>query len=176
VSKRSIYTRPGTLDLEEWRAAFTSLCCQCDVESDQPGVFSGWVQPRSVFGFSAAELGFNSVRTGRTLRHTRADGLDHYVALISTAGSSTLLQNDQAVTLDVGDISLVDKARPVTFNVCGNRPAQWLAVRLPRRRLISHLGFEPQAGLRAPAGTQRLQAALSPNPCRSCSSEGVGSG
>ena len=59
----------------------------------------------------------------------------------------------KAVTLGVGDIVLVDKAQPVTFDACGNRPAEWLAVRLPRRTLISHLGFEPQAGLRVPAGT-----------------------
>jgi AraC-like DNA-binding protein len=41
----------------------------------------------------------------------------------------------------------------MTFNVCGNGPVEWLAMRLPRRSLMAHVGFEPQVGLRAPAGT-----------------------
>ena len=150
----SDYTsREPTLGIEQWRAAFSSLCYQCDLQSEQPEVFSGWVRPRSIFGFLAADLGCNSGRIGRTQRHVRADSIDHYCAVISTAGSSNLFQNDQAVTLGVGDIALVDHAQPVTFDVCGNGQAEWLAVRLPRRTLISHLGFEPQAGLRVPAGT-----------------------
>jgi AraC family transcriptional activator of tynA and feaB len=146
-------SRQTTLDREEWRADFVSLCYQCDLQNDQPKVFSGWVRPRSVFGLPAADLSFNSGRTCRTHRHARADGVDHYAALIALAGRSTLIQNDQAVTLGVGDIALVDKARPAIFNVCDNGPAEWLAVRLTRRTLIANFGFEPQAGLRAPAGT-----------------------
>lgn len=147
------YSREPALDLEEWRVAFSSRCFQCNLESDQARGFSGWVQPRSIFGLLAADLGLNSGRMERTHRYVRADGIEHYAALIVLAGRSTMIQNDHTVALGAGDIALFDAARPVTFNVCDNGPAEWLAARLPRRILAAHFGSEPQAGLRAPTGT-----------------------
>ena len=55
-------------------------------------------------------------------------------------------------------LQLVDMGRPWTFS--GNRSARWLFLQLPRRRLISHLGFEPQGGLRGRGGTLRNPATL----------------
>jgi AraC-like DNA-binding protein len=141
------------LDVEGWRATFSAMCFQCDLESDQPDAFRGWIRAQRIFGLPATDCGFNYGRMGRTQRHTRSDSIDHYAAIITVAGGSTLIQNDRAVTLAVGDIALLDKARPATFIVCGDRPVKWLAVQLPRRTLAAHFGFEPQAGLRAAAGT-----------------------
>jgi AraC family transcriptional activator of tynA and feaB len=58
-----------------------------------------------------------------------------------------MIQNDQAVALNVGDIALVDSARPVTY-LSAETPGQWLALRFPRKSLVSHLGSEPGGGSR----------------------------
>jgi hypothetical protein len=42
--------------------------------------------------------------------------VEFYHAVFQVVGRSTVLQNDQAVTLDVGDVALVDSTRPVTFS------------------------------------------------------------
>lgn len=141
------------MTLEEWHAAFSSHCFQCDLENHPSKVFSGSVQPRSVFGLIAAKLSLSSGRMGRTSRQTRADHLDYYAALITLSGCSTLTQNERTVALGAGDIALLDTARPATFNVSDDGPCEWLALRLPRRTLIAHFGFEPQAGSRGPVGT-----------------------
>ena len=48
------------------------------------------------------------------------------------------------MTLVAGDVALIDSARPVTYLNGGHE--QWLSVQLPRRSLVSYLGFEPQSG------------------------------
>jgi AraC-like DNA-binding protein len=52
----------------------------------------------------------------------------------------------------VGDIAFIDSARPLTFHNDGHE--QWLSLQLPRRPLISYLGFEPHGGLRGHSGTR----------------------
>src|SRR5258708_12647854 len=67
------------------------------------------------------------------------------------AGRSTIVQNDCAVTLAVGDVALIDSARAVTYVNEGNE--QWLSLQLPRPALVAHLGFEPQGGVGGCRGT-----------------------
>jgi len=62
------------------------------------------------------------------------------------SGQSKINQNDQTVVLDVGGVALVDSSRPVTY-LSEKTPAHWLAVHLPRKSLVSHLGLQPQGGL-----------------------------
>jgi AraC family transcriptional activator of tynA and feaB len=91
-------------------------------------------------------------RIERTQRDARLDDVELYHAVFQVFGRSTVLQNDQAVTLDVGDVALVDSTRPVAFV---NDPyAQYLSLSLPRRSLMSHLGLEPQGGSVGRHGTR----------------------
>jgi AraC family transcriptional regulator, positive regulator of tynA and feaB len=140
------------LNLEEWRAAFVSLCFQCDVESTRPDDFSGWLRLTSVFGLPTADASFHYGELNRTARHVRADGIDHYAAIIAVSGRTVLIQNDEPVTLTAGDVALIDKARPATFKLNEDKSAEWLAVQLPRHKLLSHFGLEPKAGARAGSG------------------------
>jgi AraC-like DNA-binding protein len=78
--------------------------------------------------------------------------VEHYYALFQVSGKSVMTQNDQTVQLAAGDVVLVDAARPVTY-FRNDISAQWLSLRLPRRSLISHLGFEPQGGSCRRGGT-----------------------
>jgi AraC-like DNA-binding protein len=55
-------------------------------------------------------------------------------------------QIDQAVNLTVGDVALVDAARPATY-FSRQGSTQWLSVRLPRKSVQFHFGFEPKGGL-----------------------------
>jgi len=148
------------LDFEGWRAFLRASC------GDQPEVidasaFAGWVRPLRVYGlpaaaikiecgFAAMELGRSAYRSERTHRDTRFAGADYYYAAFQVARRSVLTQNDEVAQLAVGDVALLDAARPAA---CFADDSQWLCLQLPRQLLISHLGFEPQGGLHARAAT-----------------------
>jgi hypothetical protein len=82
----------------------------------------------------------------------RLDDVEFYHAVFQVVGRSTVLQNDQAVTLDVGEVALVDSTRPVTY--VNDAYAQALSLQLPRRSVMSHLGLEPQGGSGGRRGTR----------------------
>jgi AraC-like DNA-binding protein len=145
------------LNLEEWAALLPSTYGgQGDHEVIDPNAFAGWMRRVSAYGVAAAAFkiqcglaavdhGSNTYRFERTRRAIRRVDADRYCALFQVVGGSELTQNDQTIQLSVGDIGLVDGARPSTrLSVNG---AQWLSIYLPRQSLISHLGFEPQACL-----------------------------
>jgi AraC-like DNA-binding protein len=59
-----------------------------------------------------------------------------------------MTHNDQAVRLGVGDVALVDAARPMTyFANNGSEPWNTVTLNLPRESLVSHLGFDPPGGI-----------------------------
>jgi AraC family transcriptional regulator, positive regulator of tynA and feaB len=147
---------PGALrlDYEAWRELVREMCGGYNPEGIEPSTFSGWVRPVSVCGFTAAEVGCNAQRVERTYRDVRLDGADQYLAVFQLAGQSAVNHNGQAAQLNVGDVILVDAARPATF-FAGNPGERWesLTLVLPRQSLVSHLGFEPQGGLYRRGGT-----------------------
>jgi len=142
------------LDYEAWRDLLRAMCGRYNPEGIEPNAFSGWVRPVNVCGFTALDIGCNAHRIERTYRDARLDGVDHYFAVFQVGGQSAMTHNDQAVRLGVGDVALVDAARPVTyFANNGSEPWNTVTLNLPRETLVSHLGFEPQGGLHARAAT-----------------------
>jgi AraC-like DNA-binding protein len=69
--------------------------------------------------------------------------MEHYYAVFMVAGRSRVIQNGHCVDLGVGDATLVDSARPVTY-VNNGGYGQFFSLQLPRQSLVSHLGFEPK--------------------------------
>jgi AraC-like DNA-binding protein len=147
--------RTPRLDFDAWRALLRSNCGG-EVEVTAPKTFAGWMRPSSVSGLAAAAVkiqwgsaedrGCHAHRLERTFHDVRRDGSDHYLIILQVAGRSALSQIDWATQLTVGDVALIDAARPVTFlSPQGN--TQWLSLRLPRKSVLSHLGFEPRGGL-----------------------------
>ena len=145
---------PPRLNFEAWRDLLRSNCGG-EVEVTAPKVFAGWMRPINACGLEAAsvkiqwgsaDLGSFAQRVERTHRDIRLDGADHYLVVFQVAGQSAMTQIDQTVQLDVGDVALVDAARPVKY-LCRVRSPQWLTLRLPRKSVQSHLGFEPQGGV-----------------------------
>jgi AraC family transcriptional regulator, positive regulator of tynA and feaB len=144
------------LDFEAWTAFLRTSC------GNQPDVidrnaFTGWVRPMSVCGLDAAELKIecgsppmhldrDAYRSERTERDVRLVGVDYYYAVFQVAGRSVMTQNDEAAQLAVGDVALLDAARPAA---CFASDSRWLRLQLPRRSLLSHLGCEPRGGLHA---------------------------
>ena len=118
----------------------------------EPNAFSGRVSIRTVFGFCADLWDHNAHRIERTRRDVRLDDIEFYHAIFQVVGRSMILQNDEKVRLDLGDVALVDSTRPVTF--LNDGPAQWLSLQLPRRSLITHLGQEPRGGSGGRRGTR----------------------
>jgi AraC-like DNA-binding protein len=142
------------LNYEQWRNALRPNWGL--YTPDDPKAFVGRVRSQSICGFNAANISNNVGRCERTQRDVRLDGVDHYYAVFQTAGCSTIIQNDHAATLAVGDVALIDSGRPVTYLNQGRE--QWLSLQLPRQSLMSHLGFEPHGGFcgRARTGAGRL--------------------
>ena len=144
------------LDFEAW-TAFLRTSCGNQPDVVDPSAFTGWVRPMSVSGLDAAELkiecgsspidlGRDAYRSERTQRDTRLVGADYYYAVFQVAGRSVMTQNDEVVRLAVGDVALLDAARPAA---CFAGHSRWLRLQLPRQSLLSHLGFEPRGGLHA---------------------------
>jgi AraC-like DNA-binding protein len=147
------------LDFEGWRA-FLRTTCGNQLDVIDPSAFTGWVRPVSVCGLAAAalkiECGFTALDSGRaayrserTYRDARIVGADYYYAVFQVAGRSVFTQNDEVMQLAVGDVALLDAARPAA---CFADGSQWLRLQLPRQSLVSHLGCEPQGGLYARGG------------------------
>src|SRR5205807_2069987 len=94
--------------------------------------------------FRAVDLSFNAHRLERTCQDVRVDAMDHYYPVFQMTGQSRVIQNDRTIELSVGDVALLDAARPVTY-VCETGSDQWWgSLQLPRRSLVSHLGLEPR--------------------------------
>jgi AraC family transcriptional regulator, positive regulator of tynA and feaB len=140
------------LGYEEWRAVVRSLVGRYNPEGIDPKDFAGRVWDRSIFGLSAAGFAHHCQRIERTRRDMRLDDVEFYHAVFQVAGVSTVLQNGQETTLNVGDVVLVDSTRPLTY--VNDVYSQWLSLQLPRRSLIAHLGREPQGG----SGGRRTRA------------------
>jgi len=143
------------MDYEQWRALLRPLCGRHDLVGADPNTFSGQLRPLSVNGMTvtAADICCNNAhRFERTQRDIRLDDLDHYKAVFQVAGQSTIYQNDQCVQLAVGDVALIDVARPITW-VSESGSVRHLSLHLPRRSLVSHLGFEPHGGTYRRSGT-----------------------
>jgi AraC family transcriptional activator of tynA and feaB len=145
---------PGTekMDYEAWSALLRPLYGRHSLEGGELNTFSGWLRRVSVSGLTAVDICCNAHRFERTHRDVRLDDRDHYKAVFQVAGRSTIYQNDQCVQLAVGDVALVDVARPVTC-LSEDESVRRLSLDLPRRSLVSHLGFEPQGGTCSRSGT-----------------------
>jgi AraC-like DNA-binding protein len=142
-----------------------------------PNAFAGWMRQLSVYGIAAAAIkiqcglaavdhGGNACRLERTRRDIRLADTDWYCASFQVAGRCAVTQNEHTVQLAVGDIGLVDGARPSTR--LSDSDGQWLSIYLPRQPVISHLGFEPQACLYGYRGT------LAARVLRQLALEGIG--
>src|SRR3984957_11178143 len=147
---------PGSphLDFEAWKDVIRTMGGRFNPEGIEPNAFTGCVRSLSVCGFTAAAVGSNAHRVERTHRDVHLDGADHYFTLFHVAGRSALTHNEGAVRFGVGDVVLVDTARPATFfNSSAGESWKSVALLLPRRSLVSHLGFEPRGGLYRHSGT-----------------------
>jgi AraC family transcriptional activator of tynA and feaB len=135
------------LDYEAWTDLVHAMGGRFNPEGIEHNAFTGWVRPIDVYGLTAAEVGSNAQLVERTHRDVRLDGADHYFTIFQLAGRSAIVHNDQAVRCDVGDVVLIDVARPATF-IAKDAGERWncVALLLPRQSLVSHLGFEPPGG------------------------------
>jgi AraC-like DNA-binding protein len=133
------------MDYEAWRALLRPLYGRHSLEGDEPNTFAGWLRCLSVSGLTAVDICCNAHRFERTHQDVRLDNRDHYKVVFQVAGQSTMYQNDQCVQLAVGDVALVDVARPMTW-VSDEGNVRRLSLDLPRQSLVSNLGFEPQGG------------------------------
>jgi len=141
-SSRDFLGTPN-LNYEAWRDAVRSICGRYTPDGIEPKAFSGRARLRTIFGFRAVELSSNAYRLERTHQDVRADAVDHYYALFQMAGQSRIIQNNRIMEFKAGDVALVDAGRPVTY-LSEKGSDYWASLQLPRRSLVSHLGFEPR--------------------------------
>ncbi len=122
------------------------MACAHDLSGIDPNSFIGWFHTFSLYGLTAISAGSNIAKVDRTPRHARLDGLEDYSLIFQVSGRSAIDHKDRLLELTTGELILVDPTRPVTvFNEPG--VARHMALHLPRRQLVSHLGFEPMGAL-----------------------------
>lgn len=136
---------PQLVDYATWSDLLCSVCGPQNLVCFEPNSFSGWVRRVSVGGLLAVDICCSGGRVERTCRDVCLDDRERYKALFQVAGKSRIYQNDQAVQLGVGDVVLIDPARPMTY-VADDRSTRWVCVYLPRRSLVNNIGFELPAG------------------------------
>ncbi len=73
----------------------------------EPKTFIGRARPRSLCGLVAMDIGCNAHRVVRIQRDVGIDGMDHSFVVFQVVGGSTIIQNDRAVQLAVGDAALL---------------------------------------------------------------------
>lgn len=144
------FLRTPSMDYEEWQSTVRSICGQYTPTVVEPRAFSGRLQARSVYGLRVVDLSGSAHRFDRTRRDVRLDDKDHYYAIFQITGSglSKILQNDQTVELGVGDVALLDSARPTSY-LSATEGNHWTSVQVPRGFLTSYLGLEPRCPFRS---------------------------
>jgi AraC family transcriptional regulator, positive regulator of tynA and feaB len=152
MSAADAFKSNPAINHEMWATMVGSLCGLYRPEGVAPNTFSGSVQADKIYGLDAIDISGTAHRVERTRRDASIDGIDSYYASIQLAGQSRVLQNDRIANLTVGDVALVDAARPTTW-ISDNRRDRWFSFRLPRQSLITHMGFEPEGCLYAHGGT-----------------------
>jgi AraC family transcriptional activator of tynA and feaB len=136
---------PTTRQSDEWRS-LQKQACSNDLAALDQKTFVGWFQPFSAYGFKAINAGSNIARVDRMPKHARLDGLEDYSIIFQLSGRSAIDQNDTLHELATGDLTLFDPVRQTTvFNQPGI--IHHMALHLPRRELVAHLGFEPKGPL-----------------------------
>jgi AraC family transcriptional regulator, positive regulator of tynA and feaB len=155
-----VFRHAQALDVGAWHETLHSTWGRYTPVVNDPKTFVAKIRTQSLYGFSAMHLMPNASRVERTQRDARLDGMDHYYAMFSVAGTVNVIQNDQVVELPSGHVLLVDSARSVTYmadrteqrqdmsttGLDRNDHRQCFVLQLPRQSLVSHLGFEPQYG------------------------------
>src|ERR1700736_4940241 len=132
------------LDYEAWRDVVRSICGRYTPGGIEPKTFFGKARVRSICGLRSVDLSSNAHCLKRTHQDVRVDARDHYYAIFQMTGQSRIIQIARAVELTVGDVALVDAARPVTYLSEKEGNQWWGSLQLPRRSLVSHLGLEPR--------------------------------
>jgi AraC-like DNA-binding protein len=145
------FLRARELDYDGWRESIRIHCGQYTLNGIQPRLFAGKVVARNLCGFRAVDVSsnaarmesYNATRVERTKRDAARDGREHYYVVFQLAGRSTLFQHGEAVELATDAVALVDTAQPIIY-VSEERSNHWRSLQLPRRSLVSHLGWEPR--------------------------------
>jgi AraC family transcriptional regulator, positive regulator of tynA and feaB len=132
----------------------------------ETNIFASRVRTRRVFGFAAVDLTCSASHLERTELDIRRDNMEYYFVTFQDIGESIVKHNDRVVNITAGDVVLLDSTRPVTFISPAQDSARWLGLQVPRRNLVSHLGFEPQGGAcgRRQAQASRLLCQLALEP------------
>jgi AraC family transcriptional regulator, positive regulator of tynA and feaB len=150
------------LDYETWRDWFQSTCARYNPEGVEPADFAGWARGGSVFGFKTLDLASNTTTMRRTHRVIRLDDVDQYFVVFHIAGKAAGMDhNGQTVRHAAGNVVLLDAARPMTC-AADQDSDTWnnISINLPRRGLVSHLGFDPTGGLCRPNSTAAARLLL----------------
>jgi len=142
LPRNDLVDGPGT-NYEHWQQNVRAICGRYTASGVEPCGFTGHVARRNVYGLNVVDLSCSALRLERTQHDVRLDQRDHFYAVFHIAGRSRIIQNDRMVELAVGDVLLLDAARPITY-LTEKSDNHWGSLQVPRRQLVSHLGREPR--------------------------------
>jgi AraC family transcriptional regulator, positive regulator of tynA and feaB len=145
----SVFETPQ-LQYEAWKETVRLTRGRYNPGGVEPAAFTGWAHAGSIFGFKTLDMASNAGAMQRSYRDVRLDGVDLYFVVFQVSGKTILAEhNDQKVRL-TGNVILVDATRPLAAVGGGDGNGdRWntISINLPRKELVSHLGFDPGGGL-----------------------------
>jgi AraC family transcriptional activator of tynA and feaB len=157
VPLRSFEGSANTCTFDEWVETLRGICGCFRPILDDARDFSGWVSKRRIGALDALDAGIGVDRMERSATDVRRDGRELYFLMVQVAGSSVVQQSSDVAHLRQGDVILVDSDKPATFHYAA-KPAHILTLRIPKQRIVSHLGFEPRTATHGEAGSFMAKA------------------
>jgi AraC family transcriptional regulator, positive regulator of tynA and feaB len=152
------FERPANAcTFDEWAETLRGICgCFHPILGDGHE-FTGWALRRRIGGLDALDAGIGVDRLERSATDVRRDGRDMYFLVVQAAGNSVVEQSSGIAHLAAGDVTLIDSDRPSTLYYA-KKPAHIVSLRIPKKTIISHLGFEPRTAALGDAGSFMTKA------------------
>jgi AraC family transcriptional regulator, positive regulator of tynA and feaB len=152
------FERPANAcTFDEWAETLRGICgCFHPILGDAHE-FSGWALRRRIGGLDALDAGIGVDRLERSATDVRRDGRDMYFLVVQAAGNSVVEQSSSIAHLAAGDVTLIDSDKPSTFYYA-KKPAHIVSLRIPKKTIVSHLGFEPRTAALGEAGSFMTRA------------------
>ncbi|MGX9221960.1 transcriptional regulator FeaR (plasmid) [Massilia varians] len=114
---------------EKWLDTINSACGSFHADT-RPGQFEGRVQPRESGGVRLSYLEAAHARLFRTAQDTNRSDDQKFFTVLQLGGRSDIVQGDRTISLETGDIVLIDAGQPVSIGFEGH--ARQISLILPR--------------------------------------------
>lgn len=140
--------RPKPVHVDEFATDLRAICGRFQVSpSRRKQMVDAQLSVQSAAGFDAVSVSQNAHRIDRTKHDIRRDPGDHFFLIIQQKGTSVLQQDDNPEEMQLGDMFVVDSAKPSAFCYDGS-PSTQLSLHLSRQEQVQRFGDRISGGMK----------------------------